>query len=134
MIMIGYCYQIGALPLSAEAIEKAIELNGEEVEMNLAAFRLGRRAAADPAVLEKLMKPAPEADNDALKLSRSFAETVDRRAEFLTAYQNASYAQSLPQLGRKSTCRGSRKGSRSMRASGGGGALSVQADGVQGRI
>ena len=92
MIMIGYCYQIGALPLSAEAIEKAIELNGEEVEMNLAAFRLGRRAAADPAVLEKLMKPAPEADNDALRLSQSFAETVDRRAEFLTAYQNASYA------------------------------------------
>jgi indolepyruvate ferredoxin oxidoreductase len=88
MIMIGYCYQIGALPLSAEAIEKAIELNGEEVEMNLAAFHLGRRAAADPAVLEKLMKPAPEAD----RLSRSFAETVDRRAEFLTAYQNASYA------------------------------------------
>ena len=32
MIMIGYCYQIGALPLSAEAIEKAIELNGEEVD------------------------------------------------------------------------------------------------------
>ena len=92
MIMIGYCYQIGALPLSAEAIEKAIELNGEEVAMNLAAFHLGRRAAADPAVLEKLMKPAPEADNDALRLSRSFAETVDRRAEFLTAYQNASYA------------------------------------------
>ena len=60
--------------------------------MNLAAFRLGRRAAADPAALEKLMKPAPEADNDALRLSQSFAETVDRRAEFLTAYQNASYA------------------------------------------
>ncbi len=85
MMMIGYCYQIGALPLSAEAIEKAIELNGEEVEMNLAAFRLGRRAAADPAALEKLIKRAPEADNDALKLSRSFAETADRRAEFLTA-------------------------------------------------
>ena len=93
MIMIGYSYQIGALPLSAEAIEKAIELNGEEVEMNLAAFRLGRRAAVDAAALEKLMKPAPEMDNDALKLSQSFAETVDRRAAFLTAYQNASYAQ-----------------------------------------
>jgi indolepyruvate ferredoxin oxidoreductase len=48
MLMIGYCYQIGALPLSAESIEKAIELNGEEVAMNLAAFRYGRRAAADP--------------------------------------------------------------------------------------
>jgi indolepyruvate ferredoxin oxidoreductase len=93
MVMIGYSYQIGALPLSAEAIEKAIELNGEEVEMNLAAFRLGRRAAVDPAALEKLMKPAPEMDNDALKLSQSFAETVDRRAVFLTAYQNANYAQ-----------------------------------------
>jgi indolepyruvate ferredoxin oxidoreductase len=92
MIMIGYCYQVGALPLSAEAIEKAIELNGEEVEMNLAAFRLGRRAAADPAALESLMKPAPDVVNDSLKLSQSFAETVDRRAAFLTAYQNASYA------------------------------------------
>jgi indolepyruvate ferredoxin oxidoreductase len=92
MIMIGYCYQIGALPLSAEAIEKAIELNGEEVAMNLAAFRLGRRAAADPAAIEALMKSAPEIANDSLRLSQSFAETVDRRAEFLTAYQDASYA------------------------------------------
>ena len=52
MLMIGYCYQIGALPLSAESIEKAIELNGEEVAMNLAAFRYGRRAAADPAAIK----------------------------------------------------------------------------------
>jgi indolepyruvate ferredoxin oxidoreductase len=92
MIMIGYCYQIGALPLSAEAIEKAIELNGEEVAMNLAAFRLGRRAAADPAAIEALIKSAPEIANDSLRLSQSFAETVDRRAEFLTAYQDESYA------------------------------------------
>jgi indolepyruvate ferredoxin oxidoreductase len=92
MIMIGYCYQMGALPLSVESIEKAIELNGEEVEMNLAAFRYGRRAAADPAAIEALMKPAPEAINDSLKISQSFAETVDRRAAFLTDYQNAAYA------------------------------------------
>jgi indolepyruvate ferredoxin oxidoreductase len=92
MIHLGYCYQIGALPLSAEAIEKAIELNGEEVAMNLAAFRLGRRAAADPAAIEALMKPPPQAVNDSLKLSQSFAETVDRRVAFLTAYQNAGYA------------------------------------------
>ena len=92
MLMIGYCYQIGALPLSAELIEKAIELNGEEVAMNLAAFRYGRRAAADPAAIKLLIKPEPEAVNDALKLSESFAETVDRRIAFLTAYQNAAYA------------------------------------------
>jgi indolepyruvate ferredoxin oxidoreductase len=92
MIHLGYCYQIGALPLSAESIERAIELNGEEVEMNLAAFRYGRRAAADPAAIQALMKPAPEAANDSLKVSQSFAETVDRRAAFLTDYQNAAYA------------------------------------------
>ena len=43
--MVGYAYQLGALPLSAESIEKAIELNGEAVAMNLAAFQFGRRAA-----------------------------------------------------------------------------------------
>ena len=60
--------------------------------MNLAAFRYGRRAAADPAAIKALIKPESKAFNDALKLSQSFAETVDRRVEFLTAYQNAAYA------------------------------------------
>jgi indolepyruvate ferredoxin oxidoreductase len=93
MVGVGYCYQIGGLPVSAEAIEKAIELNGEDVAMNLAAFRYGRRAAADPKAIEALMKPASENEiNDSLKMSRSFAETVDRRVEFLTAYQSARYA------------------------------------------
>jgi indolepyruvate ferredoxin oxidoreductase len=92
MVGVGYCYQIGGLPVSAEAIEKAIELNGEDVAMNIAAFRFGRRAAADRKAIEALMKPAPELDNDSLKLSRSFGETVERRIAFLTAYQNARYA------------------------------------------
>jgi len=92
MFMLGYAYQTGALPLSAEAIERAIEMNGEAVAMNVAAFRYGRRAAVDPAALEALVKPAPGLVNDSLKLSQSFAETVDRRVEFLTAYQSARYA------------------------------------------
>jgi indolepyruvate ferredoxin oxidoreductase len=92
MFMLGYAYQAGALPLSAEAIERAIEMNGEAVAMNVAAFRYGRRAVVDPAALEALVKPAPELANDSLKLSQSFAETVDRRERFLTAYQSARYA------------------------------------------
>ncbi|HEX5210848.1 MAG TPA: indolepyruvate ferredoxin oxidoreductase family protein, partial [Pseudolabrys sp.] len=92
MVGVGYCYQIGGLPVSAEAIEKAIELNGEDVAMNIAAFRYGRRAAADRKAIEALMKPAPELDNDSLNLSRSFGETVERRVAFLTAYQNVRYA------------------------------------------
>ena len=92
MFMLGYAYQAGALPLSAEAIEKAIEMNGEAVAMNIAAFRYGRRAAVDPAKLEALVKPAPELADNSLKLSQSFGETVERRVAFLTAYQNARYA------------------------------------------
>ncbi len=92
MFMLGYAYQAGALPLSAEAVEKAIEMNGEAVAMNIAAFRYGRRAAVDPAKLEALVKPAPELANDSLKLSQSFGETVERRVAFLTTYQNARYA------------------------------------------
>ena len=92
MFMLGYAYQLGALPLSAEAIERAIEMNGEAVPMNISAFRYGRRAAVDPKALEALIEPRPQQQNESLKLSQSFAETVERRAAFLTDYQNANYA------------------------------------------
>jgi indolepyruvate ferredoxin oxidoreductase len=92
MFMLGYAYQLGALPLSAEAIEKAIEMNGEAVPMNIAAFRYGRRAAIDPKALESLIEPRGAEENDSLRLSQSFDETVTRRIAFLTAYQSARYA------------------------------------------
>src|SRR4051795_5354592 len=92
IFMVGYAYQLGALPLSAESIEKAIELNGEAVPMNLAAFQFGRRAALDLTSVEALIKPAPDATTDARRLSQSFDETVARRVAFLTAYQNEKYA------------------------------------------
>jgi indolepyruvate ferredoxin oxidoreductase len=91
MFMLGYAYQLGAVPVSAEAIERALELNGVSVSMNVAAFRWGRRAAVDLAAVEALAKP-PERADDARRLSQSFEETVTRRVEFLTAYQNAAYA------------------------------------------
>ncbi len=92
MFMLGYAYQLGALPLSSEAIERAIEMNGEAVAMNISAFRYGRRAVVDPKALEALIQPRPQEHNDLLRLSQSFAETVDRRAAFLTDYQDAKYA------------------------------------------
>src|SRR5690242_16550493 len=92
IFLVGYAYQLGALPLSAESIEKAIELNGEAVPMNLAAFRWGRRAAVDAAAVEALIAARAGAPSPARTLSQSFDEMVARRVEFLTAYQDAAYA------------------------------------------
>ena len=92
MFMLGFAYQKGAVPLSAEALEHAIELNGEAVKMNIAAFRWGRRAAHDQAAVESVVAAAkaPTADR---KLSQALDETIARRVEFLTAYQNAAYGE-----------------------------------------
>src|SRR5205823_1641852 len=56
MMMMGYAYQRGLLPLQADTIEQAIELNGVSIKMNTLAFRLGRLAAARPEQLAAMMK------------------------------------------------------------------------------
>ena len=91
MFLVGYAYQLRALPLSAAAIEQALELNGEAVAMNVAAFRWGRRAAADLKAVEA-KAPRPETVDPARKLSQSLEEVVERRVAFLTDYQDAAYA------------------------------------------
>jgi indolepyruvate ferredoxin oxidoreductase len=91
VFLMGYAYQFGALPVSAQAILRAVELNGEAVEMNKAAFEWGRRAAVDPQAVAELAGPGV-ISTDARRLSVSLEEAIERRVEFLTHYQSSAYA------------------------------------------
>ena len=91
MFMLGFAYQYGGVPLSSEAIEKAIALNGQAVAMNIAAFRWGRKAAHDPEAVRNLVDKARgrSAQGDR---PETLDDLIARRAAFLTGYQNAAYA------------------------------------------
>ncbi len=91
MFMLGLAFQRGGLPLTTEAIERAIRLNGQAVDLNLAAFRWGRRAAHDPqAVLDRMERAQKK--TPVQTLSESLDEVIERRRHFLAEYQNAAYA------------------------------------------
>jgi indolepyruvate ferredoxin oxidoreductase len=90
---LGFTYQKGLLPVGAAAIEEAIRLNGAAVKMNLAAFRLGRKAAVDPAAVEALAAPA-----ETPPAAETLEDIVARNAAFLTEYQNAAYARDYTQF------------------------------------
>ncbi len=89
LFLLGHAYQRGALPVGGAAIERAIELNGVAVAMNHRAFALGRLAAVDPDQVTKAARPA-------LSMPAAVDETLDqiieRRASFLTDYQDTAYA------------------------------------------
>jgi indolepyruvate ferredoxin oxidoreductase len=89
MLLIGVAYQHGCLPLRADAIERAIELNGTAVPTNIAAFRWGRTAIARPDLL-----PSAGVDDGAGSdgRERTLADLISRCEQELTSYQDAHYA------------------------------------------
>jgi indolepyruvate ferredoxin oxidoreductase len=96
--MLGYAYQRGLLPLSAKAIEQAIEVNGVAIKMNTQAFQLGRLAAADPARFKEMMK-----DHDAVVPAKtleamSLDEVITHRMGLLTHYQSSRLAKRYRKL------------------------------------
>jgi indolepyruvate ferredoxin oxidoreductase len=98
IMMLGYAYQRGLLPLSAKAIEQAIEVNGVAIKMNTQAFQLGRLAAADPARFKEMMK-----DHDAVVPAKtleamSLDEVITHRMGLLTLYQSSRLAKRYRKL------------------------------------
>ncbi|RFC66931.1 MULTISPECIES: indolepyruvate ferredoxin oxidoreductase family protein [Mesorhizobium] len=90
MLMLGMAAQAGGLPVSVQAVERAIELNGEAVSMNIAAFRWGRRAAHDPEFVRAMIAASGVRKE---QVSQTLDEVIAARVEFLTGYQNAAYAE-----------------------------------------
>jgi indolepyruvate ferredoxin oxidoreductase len=96
MLLLGYAWQRGFVPLSDASLFAAITVNGEAIEMNKRAFTWGRRAAFAPervaAILARAKKPTEDR-----RMSKSLAEIVERRSADLTAYQNVAYAEKYRQ-------------------------------------
>ncbi|MGY3617572.1 indolepyruvate ferredoxin oxidoreductase family protein [Bradyrhizobium sp. USDA 10063] len=88
--LLGFAFQRGAVPLSLDALMKAIELNGAAVEMNKLAFSWGRLAAHD---LARVVSAARFKTSSAAPARRTLDETIAFRAKFLTDYQDEAYSQ-----------------------------------------
>jgi indolepyruvate ferredoxin oxidoreductase len=90
--LVGFALQKGGIPVSLEAVERAIELNGQAVEFNKRALALGRLAAVDRAAVEKLAD-AQQDPIARIPQAQSLDALLKRRVEYLTDYQDAAYAQ-----------------------------------------
>src|SRR4029077_1782733 len=87
--MLGFAFQRGTIPLSLEAIMKAIDLNGAAIEMNKLAFSWGRLAAHD---LPRVVSAARFKNSGSAPVKRTREESIAFRAKFLADYQNEAYS------------------------------------------
>src|SRR4051794_27442311 len=101
LLLLGAAYQHGCLPVSSDAIEHAIRLNGAAVEKSLAAFAWGRASVARLELVEALLHPAePEAELDfaaaeiveATGATGELRRLLEIRVTDLVGYQSVAYA------------------------------------------
>jgi len=106
VIVVGLAYQRGLIPVSSASIERAIELNGVAIQTNLDAFRLGRRLAVEPQLLDDLEDVVDTDEGGPAPLTGKLARMADKigggaelqevlayRLPELVEYQNTKYAQ-----------------------------------------
>jgi indolepyruvate ferredoxin oxidoreductase len=91
LFMLGFAWQRALVPLSRQAIERAIEINGTAIEANKAAFLWGRRAAADLRAVREAAKPQFGTPPHH-RLSTGVDEVIARRKAQLADYQDTAYA------------------------------------------
>ena len=86
VLLLGFAWQQGLVPVSKAALLKAIELNGVKIHENTVAFSWGQIAAADDEQIKRLVNAEEKTLDDTLEL------IVQQRSEFLVAYQNQTLA------------------------------------------
>jgi indolepyruvate ferredoxin oxidoreductase len=89
-LLLGFAWQKGRVPLSHAALMRAMELNGVQVPNNQQAFEWGRHCAQH---LDQVQAALQVRQVIELVKKPSVAELVAKRVAYLTAYQNAAYAQ-----------------------------------------
>jgi indolepyruvate ferredoxin oxidoreductase len=90
ILMLGYAWQLGWVPVSLPALQRAIELNGVAPQANRLALDAGRLAAHAPDTMRDAVRPAAQVVQ--LTIPESFEQAVRRREQDLIAYQDAAYA------------------------------------------
>ena len=101
LFMLGIAYQKGLIPISANALEEAIELNAVSVELNKNAFFWGRKMVIDPDLVLRAAEPSTPLRLKRPDVSENIEEIISRRIKFLTAYQSEDYAEQYVELVRK---------------------------------
>jgi indolepyruvate ferredoxin oxidoreductase len=93
LFLLGIAHQLGKVPVSAEALNAAIALNGVEIEANQKAFIMGCRFAVWPQKVLALLEPSDHSlqKNEPAE-TIGLDELVDERARRLVAYQSESLA------------------------------------------
>ena len=85
VVMVGAAWQQGLVPVSLDALLRAIELNGVRVDDNKRAFTWGRIAAHDPDAVARLL-------DDEAHVVETLDGMIERRRAFLVDYQGEALA------------------------------------------
>ena len=91
VVMVGAAWQQGLVPVSLDALLRAIELNGVRVDDNKKAFTWGRIATHDPDAVARLL------DGEA-HVVETLDGMIERRRAFLVDYQDEALANRYTEL------------------------------------
>jgi len=85
VIMMGFAWQLGMIPVSLNSLNRAIELNSVAVDKNKIAFKIGRVLSGEDDAIDQLL-PNTQIPIDSLD------KLIEHRSKFLINYQNKNWA------------------------------------------